>query len=99
MANDIGKMHFRRMDEGTDADFAVLAYFCDSGCIFLVSSITTGKPCRYVVTMLFKFGVVFTAGLNANGTGVMGRPVVLIDNPAGNAIPTHRTYAHRLHPS
>jgi predicted HD phosphohydrolase len=25
MASDIGKMHFRRMDEGTDADFAVLA--------------------------------------------------------------------------
>jgi predicted HD phosphohydrolase len=25
MAKDIGKMHFRRMDEGTDADFAVLA--------------------------------------------------------------------------
>ena len=25
LANDIGKMHFRRMDEGTDADFAVLA--------------------------------------------------------------------------
>jgi predicted HD phosphohydrolase len=25
MAEDIGKMHFRRMDEGTDADFAVLA--------------------------------------------------------------------------
>ena len=25
MANEIGKMHFRRMDEGTDADFAVLA--------------------------------------------------------------------------
>ena len=24
MASDIGKMHFRRMDEGTDADFAVL---------------------------------------------------------------------------
>jgi hypothetical protein len=26
------------------------------------------------------------AGLNASGTGVMGRPVVLIDNPAGNAM-------------
>ena len=25
MGDDIGKMHFRRMDEGTDADFAVLA--------------------------------------------------------------------------
>src|SRR5215813_6669174 len=25
MVDDIGKMHFRRMDEGTDADFAVLA--------------------------------------------------------------------------
>ena len=25
MANDIGKMHFRRMDKGTNADFAVLA--------------------------------------------------------------------------
>ena len=25
MASDIGKMHFQRMDEGTDADFAVLA--------------------------------------------------------------------------
>src|SRR5262249_54428014 len=25
MASDVGKMHFRRMDEGTDADFAVLA--------------------------------------------------------------------------
>jgi hypothetical protein len=25
MADDIGRMHFRRMDEGTDADFAVLA--------------------------------------------------------------------------
>src|SRR5262249_54758563 len=25
MPDDIGKMHFRRMDEGTDADFAVLA--------------------------------------------------------------------------
>ena len=25
MANEIGKMHFRRMDEGTDEDFAVLA--------------------------------------------------------------------------
>jgi len=24
MTDDIGKMHFRRMDEGTDADFAVL---------------------------------------------------------------------------
>src|SRR5262249_60798128 len=25
MAQDVGKMRFRRMDEGTDADFAVLA--------------------------------------------------------------------------
>ncbi len=25
MADDIGRMHFRRMDEGTDADYAVLA--------------------------------------------------------------------------
>jgi len=25
MADDPGKMHFRRMDAGTDADFAVLA--------------------------------------------------------------------------
>ena len=25
MVNAIGKMHFRRMDEGTDADYAVLA--------------------------------------------------------------------------
>ncbi len=25
MADDTGHMHFRRMDEGTDADFAVLA--------------------------------------------------------------------------
>ena len=25
MVDDIGKIHFRRMDEGTDADFAVLA--------------------------------------------------------------------------
>ena len=25
MADEIGRMHFRRMDEGTDADFAVLA--------------------------------------------------------------------------
>ena len=25
MADDIGKMHFRRMDQGSDADFAVLA--------------------------------------------------------------------------
>jgi hypothetical protein len=42
------------------------------------------------------------AGLNASGTGVMGRPVVLIDNPAGNAMAiqlsrheqAHRTCAH-----
>src|SRR5262245_43526983 len=27
------------------------------------------------------------AGLNAGGTAVMGRPVVLIDDPAGNAMP------------
>ena len=27
------------------------------------------------------------AGLNASGTAVVGRPVVLIDNPAGNAMP------------
>src|SRR4029450_10905500 len=27
------------------------------------------------------------AGLNASGTGVMRRPVVLIDNSAGNAMP------------
>ena len=26
------------------------------------------------------------AGLNGSGTGLMGRPVVLIDNLAGNAI-------------
>jgi hypothetical protein len=30
------------------------------------------------------------AGLNAGGTAVMGRPVVLIDNPAGNAMPIQR---------
>src|SRR5215813_13996942 len=27
------------------------------------------------------------AGLNASGTAFMGRPVVLIDNPAGDAMP------------
>src|SRR5262249_28444022 len=27
------------------------------------------------------------ASLNASGTGVVGRPVVLVDNPAGNAMP------------
>jgi hypothetical protein len=27
------------------------------------------------------------AGLNASGTAVVGGPVVLIDNPAGNAMP------------
>ena len=27
------------------------------------------------------------AGLNASGTAVVGRPVALIDNPAGNAMP------------
>ena len=42
------------------------------------------------------------AGLNASGTGLVGRPVVLIDNPAGNAMPiklsgheqAHWTCAH-----
>ena len=42
------------------------------------------------------------AGLNASGTAVAGRPIVLIDDPAGNAMPiqlsrheqARRTCAH-----
>src|SRR5215468_3286628 len=45
------------------------------------------------------------AGLNASGTGLVSRPVVLIDNPAGNAMPiqlsrheqAHWTCAHHQH--
>ena len=37
------------------------------------------------------------AGLNASGTGVMGRPVVLIDNPAGNAMPIQLSRHEQAH--
>ena len=49
-----------------------------------------------------KSNKIFGFDLNASGTAVMSRPVVLIENPAGNAMPTqlsrheqaNRTCAH-----
>ena len=37
------------------------------------------------------------AGLNARGTGVVGRPVILIDNPAGNAMPIKLSRHEQAH--
>ena len=37
------------------------------------------------------------AGLNASGTAVVGRPVVLIDNPAGNAMPIQLSRHEQAH--
>src|SRR5262245_32332112 len=37
------------------------------------------------------------AGLNGSGTSLMGRPVVLIDNPAGNAMPIELSRHEQAH--
>jgi len=37
------------------------------------------------------------AGLNASGTAGVGRPIVLIDNPAGNAMPIKLSRHEQAH--